>query len=196
VVGQHLGPASELRELLAPALAIGPPDRVDIADRSYWSAAEFLRHTTAGDAFAVRTRCTPKPLPDGAVAELVAAVDRWPGSTNPDGAGVALFTWGGAINRVPVTDTAFPHRDALFLVSMDTSWSTHDSPDVAAANLAWLTELHARLGGFATDAAYVNFPDPDQPDWRSAYHGPNLARLTDVKRRYDPDRVFRFPQAI
>lgn len=29
-----------------------------------------------------------------------------------------------------------------------------------------------------------------------AHHGPNLARLTDVKRRYDPDRVLRFPRAI
>ena len=196
VVGQHLGPVEELRELLAPALAVAKPYRVDIADRTYWEAKDFLHHTTFGDPFAVRTRCTPKPLSEAGVATMLAAMDKWPGSSNPDGAGVALFTWGGAINRVPVTDTAFPHREVLFLVSMDTSWSTRDSPEVVRDNLEWLTALHEDMGEFATDAAYVNFTDPDLPDWGSAYHGLNLARLTEVKRRYDPDRVFRFPQAV
>jgi FAD/FMN-containing dehydrogenase len=196
VVGQHLGPAAELRELLAPVLAAAQPYRVDIEDRTYWQAKDFLHHTTSGDPFAVRTRCVPKPLSDAGVATLLSNVDKWPGGGNPDGAGVALFSWGGAINRVPVADTAFPHRDVLFLISMDASWSTADPPGVVADNLAWLTAMHDELGDFATDAAYVNFTDPDLADWPSAYHGPNLGRLVEVKRRYDPDRFFRFPQAI
>jgi FAD/FMN-containing dehydrogenase len=196
VIGQHLGPAAELRDFLGPALAIATPYRVDISDRTYWEAADFLRHTTAGGAFAVRTRCAPRPLSEAGLRTMVTAVDKWPGSSNPDGAGAALFTWGGAINKVPATETAFPHRDVLFLISMDTSWNTDDSPEVMQDNLRWLTGLHQDTGEFATDAAYVNFTDPDLPDWRSAYHGPNLARLAEVKRRYDPDRVFGFPQAI
>jgi FAD/FMN-containing dehydrogenase len=196
VVGQHLGSADELSELLAPALATAEPYRVDIADRTYWEAKDFLHHTTSGDPFAVRTRCASEPLPPAGVARILAAVDTWPGSDNPDGAGVALFTWGGMINRVPVTATAFPHRDVLFLVSMDTSWAVHDSPRVVRDNLSWLTALYEEMGEYATDAAYVNFTDPDLLDWRSAYYGPNLARLSEDKRRYDPDCVFRFPQAI
>jgi FAD/FMN-containing dehydrogenase len=196
VIGQHLGPAEELRDLLAPALAVAAPFRMEIADRTYWQAKDFLHHTTSGDPFAVRTRCTSKPLPDAGVAAMLAAIDAWPGSDNPDGAGVALFTWGGAINRVPVDATAFPHRDVLFLVSMDTSWSTGDSPEVVRRNLEWLAALHEEMGEFASDAAYLNFTDPDLAGWRSAYHGPNLARLTEVKGRYDPDRVFCFPQAV
>ncbi|MBW4718021.1 FAD-binding oxidoreductase [Saccharothrix sp. SC076] len=196
VVGWHLGPAEELREMLRPALAAAEPFRADIEDRTYWEAKDYLHHNTAGGAFAVRTRSTPKALPDAGLTTALAAVDAWPGSSNPDGAGFALFTWGGAINRVPVAETAFPHRDVLFLLSMDTSWHTADGPDVARDNLAWLTDLHERMGEFASDAAYVNFTDPDLPDWRAAYHGPNYARLAEVKRRYDPDRVFRFPQAI
>lgn len=196
VVGQHLGPAAELRELLAPALAAAPARRVDIADRTYWEAVAYLHHATAGGAFAVRTRCAPEPLADPALRTLVAAVRRWPGSSNPDGAGFALFTWGGAINDVPVGDTAFPHRDVLFLLSMDTAWRPEDPPAVVRDNLDWLAALYQQLGEFATDASYVNFTDPDLDDWRTAYHGPHAARLAEVKRRYDPDRVFAFSQAV
>jgi FAD/FMN-containing dehydrogenase len=196
VIGQHLGSAAELRELLAPALAVAPAYRVEIADRNYWEAVDYLHHTTAGGAFAVRTRCAPEPLAEDGLRIMVTAVDRWPGSANPDGAGVALFTWGGAINDVRVNETAFPHRNVLFLVSLDTSWQPDEPPRVVRDNLDWLAALYRDLGQFATDASYVSFTDPDLDDWRTAYHGPNAARLAEAKRRYDPDRVFTFPQAI
>ncbi|MBF6059753.1 FAD-binding oxidoreductase [Nocardia terpenica] len=196
VVGQHLGPATELRELLAPALATAPPLRCAIEDATYWEAKEFLHHETSGDPFAVRTRTTPKPLAEAGVEAIVAAVDRWPGSGNPDGGGVALFTWGGAINRIPVSDTAFPHRDVLFLISMDTSWSTTDPAHTVWSNLEWLDGLHEEMAAHATPSSYLNFTDPSLTDWRTAYYGPNHTRLAQIKRRYDPHRVFDFPQAV
>ncbi|MEV0292511.1 FAD-binding oxidoreductase [Nocardia sp. NPDC050710] len=195
VIGQHLGPAAELREMLAPALAVADPERVEIADRDYWDAKDYLHHETSGDPFAVRTRCTPKPLAEGGIEAIVDAVDRWPGSANPDGAGVALFTWGGAINRIPTADTAFPHRDTLFLISMDTSWSSTDPAQTIWCNLEWLDGVHEELGSYATDAAYVNFTDPALTDL-SAYYGANHPRLARIKHRHDPDGFFRFPQAI
>jgi FAD/FMN-containing dehydrogenase len=196
VIGQYLGPAVELRELLSPALAVAQASRVNIVDRTYWDAADYLHHATAGGSFAVRTRCVPGPLAEGGLRAMVTAVDKWPGSANPDGAGAALFTWGGAINDVPVTQTAFPHRDTQFLLSMDTSWQSEEPPAVARDNLDWLRVLHEDMREFATPASYVNFTDPDLDDWRTAYHGLNAPRLAETKRRYDPDRVFSFSQAI
>lgn len=196
VVGHHLGSAAELRELLAPVFAVAAPDRADIEDRNFWDAATYLHHSSEGGAFAARTRCTPHAIGDDGLEALVRAVDKWPGSGNPDGAGIALFAWGGAINRVPVGDTAFPHRDTRFLLSLDASWTEHDSPEVVRANLDWLHALHAEAGEFAPERSYVNFTDPDLEDWRGAYYGPNAGRLAEVKRRYDPDRFFSFPQAV
>lgn len=196
MIGQHLGSSQELRSLLAPVLTAGRPFRADIADCTYWEAKDFLHHTTSGDPFAVRTRVAPDPLPAEGVEAAVKAVQTWPGSGNQDGGGIALFTWGGAINEVPARDTAFPHRDALFLVSMDTSWSTQDSPATIRENLRWLDGLYDGMADFATGAAYANFADPGLPDWRSAYYGPNLPRLEAVKRRYDPDRFFGYGQAV
>jgi FAD/FMN-containing dehydrogenase len=195
-VGQHLGPAAELREILDPVLAVARPIRYDVDDRTFWEAKDFLRHETAAGAFATRTAFTREPLPDDAVATLLSWLERWPGSGNADGGGAALFSWGGEVNRVAAADTAFPHRDARFLLSMDTSWDEHDEPGVVRANLGWLTGLQEALAPYTSGGAYLNFTDPDREDWRTAYYGANYPRLLEIKRRLDPDGVFAFEQGI
>lgn len=195
-VGLHLGPASELRELLAPALAATRPVRHDIADRTFWAAKDYLLHETSAGAFAVRTGFTAQPLPPEALTAVLARLARRPGGDNPDGSGLALYTWGGAIGRVDPAATAFVHRDAFALVSMDTSWGEHDSPRTVEANLRWLAELREELSPHLTGAAYQNFIDPDLPDWRTAYYGTNYPRLVEIKKRVDPDGFFTFGQAI
>jgi FAD/FMN-containing dehydrogenase len=195
-VGLHLGPASELRELLDPVLAVARPIREDIADRTFWEAQDYLLHETSAGAFAVRTNFATEPLPAEAVATMLAWIDRRPGSGNPDGCGAALFAWGGAINRVARADTAFVHRDALFLLSLDTSWAENDSPTTVDANLRWLAGLREALAPYVSDEAYQNFIDPDLPDWRTAYYGDNYPRLVEIKKRVDPEGFFTFGQAI
>ena len=91
---------------------------------------------------------------------------------------------GGAYNRVPVDATAFPHRAERFLLE-------HASPDLTAVRRSW-SLAHPHASGHV----YANFPDPDLPDWQTAYHGRNYERLVTVKQKYDPTNVFHFPQAL
>jgi FAD/FMN-containing dehydrogenase len=195
-VGQHLGSAAELRDLLDPVLAVARPLREDIADRTFREAKDYLAHETSEGAFAARTNFAVDPLPPEAVAEVLARLDRWPGGSNPDGGGFALFGWGGAVNKVAPADTAFPHRHANYLISMDTSWADRDGPDAVPAHLRWLAGLRESVAPFMAEGAYVNFIDPDLADWRTAYYGANYPRLVEVKRRVDPEGLFRFPQAV
>lgn len=196
VIGQHLGPAAELRELLDPLLSVAKPVRCDLRDRTYWEAKDDLLHETAGGAFAVRTNVLTEPLPEAGIDAMLGLIDKWPGSGNPDGGGAALFSWGGVANRLSEQATAFPHRDAMFLLTMDTSWVTADDKSTVDRNLAWLAELGRAVAPFGTGRSYLNFTDPDLGSWRRAYYGVNYPRLVDVKRRHDPDGFFTCTQGI
>jgi FAD/FMN-containing dehydrogenase len=196
ILGQYFGPAAELRELLAPVLAAARPTKELIEDRTFWQAKDYFFDNVPTEAFAVKSAYLDGPLGDQGVTALLRAVERWPGSTNPDGAGAALFASRGAINEVAPTATAFVHRRQFAILATESTWSAKDSAKVARANIDWLDHLADSLAPHVSRSAYQNFIDRSQPDWPRAYYGQNLERLAKIKRRYDPDALFAFEQGI
>jgi FAD/FMN-containing dehydrogenase len=101
---------------------------------------------------------------------------------------VQLRVLGGALARVPNDATAFAHRDrslfvniaAMYVDSAETD--THD---------AWVAGLADSLGG-GEAGGYIGFlGEEDEGTVRAAYPGPTWDRLRELKRRYDPDNLFR-----
>ncbi len=142
----------------------------------------------ARETYAAKSIVADGPLGDTAVARLVDAVGR--AST---GGAVLIDALGGAVARIAPAATAFPHRTSFAVLQLIASWG--DGEDGATA-LRWLRETHASARPLIGPGAYANYADPDLADWPNAYYGANWARLADVKRRYDPGRVFDFPQAV
>ncbi|WP_412543656.1 FAD-binding oxidoreductase [Longispora sp. K20-0274] len=100
-----------------------------------------------------------------------------------------LRALGGAMARVPVEDTAFAHRDRRFMVTVA---AVYEDPAEHATHEEWADALAAALRN-GPDGAYVNFLSEDGPARiREAYPGATWDRLTELKRRYDPENLFRF----
>jgi FAD/FMN-containing dehydrogenase len=106
-----------------------------------------------------------------------------------------LRVLGGAMARVPVDDTAFAHRRSRIMANLATIYG-----DIAEQpkHEAWVAAFaDAVRQGDA--GAYVNFlglEGEEQDRVRAAYPGATGARLAEIKRRYDPDNVFRLNQNI
>lgn len=195
-LGQYFGPKDELVALLDPALSAGRPKQQLIAERTFWQAKNYFFDETPRGSYEVKSSYASRPLSDRGIETMVHWVERWPGSSDPEGGGMAMFASGGAINEVPADATAFVHRDEFSLIAMEACWHATDSESVVRRNLDWIEGFAEALRPHASSYAYQNFIDRSQADWQHAYYGSNLPRLIDIKSRYDPDDVFHFEQSI
>ena len=139
-----------------------------------------------------------KPLSSQGIGTLLAGVEAFQRAGGAPGAsgGIAFDALGGAVNRVAPGATAFVHRDALFQAQYTTTWPVGAAAAAVARQHAWQQSFWQSMRPYASGQAYQNYVDPALTNWRQAYYGANYTRLTQVKGRYDPDRVFAFPQAI
>ena len=87
----------------------------------------------------------------------------------------------------------FPHREPGYNLVLIGQWL---DPAETAANVAWVRETYAALEPYMAPKNYVNYLADDEGDLVANAYGPNLARLVEVKRHYDPDNLFRLNHNI
>jgi hypothetical protein len=146
-------------------------------------------------AYSAKSSYVNTPMSSSRCASMVAAVEHLAALAPTLGGALAFDAYGGAINRVAKDATAFVHRDKLACIQATYSWSTNTTASVIADGQTWLTWLGDDVFNAET-GAYQNYIDPTLADWRSAYYGTNLDRLTKIKRHYDPENRFSFAQSI
>ena len=201
--GVFHGPAAELTALLQPVIAeAGPPANSTLQDMTFMeqalyfgncSSVEECENATPLDFYAKSSYAQAAYSPS-AIETLFTAVEQWPGTQR--NCMVESFAYGGYVNGVPSRATAFPHRDQLFCSQSVAYFGPTEPPASRQAAVTWLDDLFADMAPQTSGGAFVNYIDAQQPDWARAYYGDNLPRLKRVRRKYDPDGFFAFPQAI
>ncbi|MFI5792891.1 FAD-binding protein [Streptomyces sp. NPDC051677] len=183
----YAGAEEDMRKLAEPLLAL--PHETEIvgampyADvqcmlddppgmRNYWSA-EYLTG-----------------VPDALVDVFCARAD-----TLPVGTGTQHVLWpqGGAIAAGPA-EYPVPFRSAPWAVHPFGIW---EDPADDEACVRWVRDVRADARPWSTGDVYLNFIGDEGADRVVAGLGAeNARRLADLKRRYDPDNVFRFNHNI
>jgi len=191
VFGQYFGGEASMQALLPrfvtrnARLRTGSSSYLDLMLR--WAGclgdSPAVCRTPRRSTFAAKSDYLTKPMPASGVRRLQRAMERSGGT-----GAVLMDSYGGALRH---TRGAFDHRHAICSIQELVYWD-----GLAAPALEWLRGVHAALRPHVDGRAYVNYTDPELPGPLHAYYGPSLPRLAAVRRRYDPDRVFRFPQAI
>jgi FAD/FMN-containing dehydrogenase len=181
-----VGPVDQAEGLLTPFRALGKPyaDMVRPIRYAEMYEGEGMRipYTAGANFFADALR----PADAGTILEHLQR------STAMMSA-VQLRVLGGALARIPNDATAFAHRDRGLFVNIAAMYmdprekDTHD---------VWVATLADSLGK-DDRGGYVGFlGEEDEGTVRAAYAGANWDRLRGLKRRYDPDNLFRLNHNI
>ncbi len=104
-----------------------------------------------------------------------------------------LYPIDGAVHDVDPDATAFAYRDAETSMVIAGMW-----PDAAdnERNIKWVRDYSAAMAPYSEAGGYVNFlSEDDQPRIQANYPG-HYDRLVTIKRKYDPDNLFRLNQNI
>ena len=206
--GLFHGSSADLLALIAPVLsAAGTPMVQTLKDCTFMEQAfyfgecdslESCQPTPGGDVagydYYAKSSYANSMYSNQGIETVFSAVENWPGTSK--NCMIESFAYGGFVNRVPSKSTAFPHRDQLFCNQYGVVFGPEDSSSTRQGAVNWLSSLDSQMSAFNTGEAYVNYIDAEQANWAKAYYAGNLSRLKRVKRKYDPDNLFDFAQAI
>jgi len=126
----------------------------------------------------------------------IGLVEEWTRRRPSELATVDVWHLGGAMGRVAQDATAFGDRSAPYLLGIEANWldATQDED-----NIAWARNARQAFRAVSTGRPYLNFPgfqEDGEVALRAAHGDASYRRLAALKRRMDPDNLFRLHQNV
>ena len=191
VGGVYAGSIEDGKKTLAPLREYGSPSADTFQPMPYNQAqrmADFLWPPGLHGYWKSRYM---EQLSDAAIDVIIVYFSRVP---SPRTVVVLEYYGNGAMGRVPVSATAFGHRNWPYNFLVTSAWS--DSAETER-NIAWTREFFDAMRPFVVNASYVNYiGDEGIEGLRGSYSDENFTRLATIKSRYDPANLLRMNQNI
>jgi FAD/FMN-containing dehydrogenase len=187
----HTGGIEQGQALLSPLRAHGRPVADIVVPRPYTQMQSLLDATQPkGRRYYWKSHYLPAVTADAAAC-VVAQAGR---IASPHSA-ILLFQIGGVLNELPADHSPAGNRDAQVVLNIAASW---EQPADDAAHVAWARNAFQAMRPYATGGTYVNFLTEEEGADRiaAAYGRPALERLAALKRRFDPDNLFRHTKPV
>lgn len=186
------GPAEEGERVVQPLRSFGEP-LADFSGRMPYRTIQTLYDALFPKG---RDRCYWKStylkgLDDGMVHEIISLMAQRPSEMTF----ASIWKFGGAVQRVAADATAFGDRSMPFMLSLDAIWS---GPVDDSANIGWVRNFWDDMQRHSTGRLYLNFPGHGEGTnlVRDAFGAEAYGRLQKLKRKYDPQNLFRMNQNI
>ncbi|HEY2808583.1 MAG TPA: FAD-binding oxidoreductase [Steroidobacteraceae bacterium] len=184
----YCGPAADAERVVAPLRKLGKATADKLGPVSYLKlqgSANMPGHSNAGLYIkgGLLSALTP-----ALIDAMLDYIDHNPSPSFDLG----IEHMGGAISRVAPDATAYFNRHATHNLLALGYWRIPaDGPEAAERNATWVRGAWKQLEPF-TQGHYVNIMTSDATEGRahSAY-GDNFPRLAALKKRYDPNNLFR-----
>ena len=188
--GIFFGPPQEARKLLRP-LVNGVGLEVETRYVPFAEAVDIIGSAyPESEMFQSTGRFVNRMLTQKQIGTAVSLLNALP--EGQELIELGLFALGGRVSDVPSGATAFYFRHATYILQVQSVWT---DPAFADEGRAWVRRAFRTVEPM-TMGSFVNFPYAGIVDYEKAYYGGNIPRLRAVKRRYDPENVFRYPQSI
>jgi FAD/FMN-containing dehydrogenase len=181
----YSGPPAEAPKVLAGLRKLGKPLKDGLAPATYLQLqgsgsmpgfSRFGAYVRGG----LIAGLTPQMID-----ALVQAIEQAPGQMD----GVWLQHQGGAISRVAPTATAYWGRASSHNMGLAGAWALDSG--TAEKQTQWVRSSWSLLEPLS-HGQYVNIANSDEREVRvRAAYGDNYARLAELKKRYDPNNLFR-----
>ncbi|NIP16630.1 MAG: FAD-binding protein [Pseudomonadales bacterium] len=188
IIGCYSGAVDEGLGELAPVGSFATPIASTIESTSYRAMQQMFDPGSPHGARYYWKSHYLSGLPD----EFLEAVLRFAGDMPGAYTAIGIEPLGGAMGQVDPSGTAYPHRLFPFNLGI---WSGWENASEDAAVIAWTRDFFEAAAPFGA-GAYVNYLDGDEGGRVDEAYGGNYERLRDVKRKWDPDNLFRVNQNI
>ncbi|CAE5958517.1 unnamed protein product [Arabidopsis arenosa] len=214
---QFLGPTDKLMAIMSQSLPELGLRRDDCHEMSWLYTTLFWanypvgtpkrvlldRPSSPGEFFKSKSDNVKNPIPKEGLEKI------WKTMLKFNFVWIEFNPYGGVMDRIPATATAFPHRKGnLFNLQYSTIWLDAKETE---NKLNMMKELYEVVGPYVSSnprEALLNFRDVDigsNPSgvnvdeakiYGSKYFLGNLKRLMDVKAKCDPENFFKNEQSI
>jgi FAD/FMN-containing dehydrogenase len=187
----HTGSIEDGERIVAPLRAFGRPV-ADIVTRRPYTQMQSLLDATQPKGRRYYWKSHYLARIDPQLTDVV--IDHAARLRSPHSA-ILMFQVEGALAELPANHSPAGNRDAAFVLNFAASWENAADD---AANVRWSRDGFEATRPFSTGGTYVNFLTEEEGQERieAAYGRPNLDRLAALKKRYDPDNLFRHTKNV
>jgi hypothetical protein len=191
VAAMHAGSVEDGMEAVAPLRTLAQPIADLIGPLPYTGMQSLLDGLhPPGDGNYFKSHHM-NDLPDEAIEALVRGHQS---VTSPQNE-IHVHDLRGAVAWQPAGGSAFPQRDAPYVLNVIGKWAGGGAGPV---HVDWARDVVASLEEFGTGEAYTNFQGDAQSaeTLKVAYGSETYSHLVEAKDRWDPDNVFHLNQNI